>query len=214
MNTSVKLLLQKYGFKSFFPTDSVPSEIVNSNCKKLYADIVKENNFLSTKIKIVLNDCREKVIYETAFGTSREKELPAAYNQALREAGKSFDKLDYKYNNNFEVEILDIPGTKPGMIAPDPPPPPKKESVATDLVYGEAHSGSEIFYFAQPTANGYQVVDSEPKVIMKLYKTSQKDVFMAVKGDINGTVISKNEQWFFEYYKDGKLVSELLNLKF
>ena len=73
---------------------------------------------------------------------------------------------------------------------------------------------SETFYFAQPTANGFQVVDNEPKVIMKLYTTSQKNVFLGTKGVINGVLISKENQWFFEYYEGDKLVSESWNLKF
>ena len=208
LNTNVKLLLQKYGFKAFLSTDSIPTEIAKSNCKKLHADLVKDNTiFFLTKIKLVLKDCSEKVIYETAFGKSSEKELPIAYNQALREAGKSFDKLNYKYNSkNGIAETINTVSDKvqnQTVVYLDATPTLSPSSGTT-----------EVFYFAQPVANGYQVVDSEPKVIMKLFNTSQKNVFMAVKGDINGTVISKNGQWFFEYYKNDSLVSEPLNLKF
>ena len=191
LNTNSRLLLQKYGFKSVFPSDSMPSEIANNNCKKLYFDLVEDNKLLITKIKIVLKDCKEKLLFESDYGTSREKELEIAYNKALREAGKSFDKLNYKYNgkNNFSITQE-----------------PSKTIVA--------EINSETFYFAQPTANGFQVVDNEPKVIMKLYTTSQKNVFLGTKGVINGVLISKENQWFFEYYEGGKLVSESWNLKF
>ena len=203
LNTNVKLLLQKYGFKSFLSTDSIPTEIANSNCKKLYADLVKDNSFLSTKIKIVLKDCSEKLIYETAYGKSNEKEFAIAYNQALREAGKSFDKLNYKYNgkNGLAPEIAE-----------------GQSNVIKSLQGSESlniiASNPEAFYFAQPTSNGFQIINNEPKVIMLLFKTSQNNVFIGVKGNKNGVVISKNEQWFFEYYENGKLVSELLKLKF
>ncbi len=204
LNTLTKLLLQKYNFKAFLSTDSIPNEIANSNCKKLYADLVKDNGLLNVKIKIVLKDCREKVVYETAFGKSNEKELNIAYNQALREAAKSFDQLDYKYNGK-------------NGIGPVTPAVYKTEDLSERIDESSlaiTTSNPKTFYFAQPIANGYQIVDTEPKVIMKLYTTSQKNVFIAVKGTINGTVISKNEQWFFEYYDNGKLVSEPLNLKF
>jgi hypothetical protein len=49
---------------------------------------------------------------------------------------------------------------------------------------------------------------------MKLYTTSQKNVFLGIRGVINGVLISKENQWFFEYYDGGKLVSESWNLKF
>ncbi|HNP34194.1 MAG TPA: hypothetical protein PKN96_12955 [Flavobacterium sp.] len=216
LNVSTKLLLQKYGFKAFLATDSIPDEIANANCKKLYADLVKDNTMLLTRLKIVIKDCRDKILFETAFGESSEKQLPTAYNQALREAGKSFDKLHYKYNGNFDVAIVKVPGEVPGDIAPEPPAPTKKGD-KTEMISGgpdSVNSSSEVFFFAQPIANGYQVVDNEPKVIMKLLNTSQKNVFIGIKGDINGTVILKNGKWFFEYYKNGSLVSEPLNLKF
>ena len=169
LNTNSRLLLQKYGFKSVFPSDSMPSEIANNNCKKLYFDLVEDNKFLITKIKIVLKDCREKLLFESDYGTSKEKEFEIAYNIALREAAKSFDKLNYKYN-----------GKNNSSITQEPP-----KTIVAEINF-------ETFYFAQPTANGFQVVDNEPKVIMKLYTTSQKNVFIGLKGNTNGVVISKN----------------------
>ena len=191
LNTNSRLLLQKYGFKSVFPSDSIPSEIANNNCKKLYFDLVEDNKFLITKIKIVLKDCREKLLFESDYGTSKEKEFEIAYNIALREAAKSFDKLNYKYN-----------GKNNSSITQEPP-----KTIVAEI-------NSETFYFAQPTATGFQVVDNEPKVIMKLYTTSQKNVFIGLKGNTNGVVISKNGKWFFEYYDGDKLISESINLRF
>jgi dTDP-4-dehydrorhamnose 3,5-epimerase-like enzyme len=86
--------------------------------------------------------------------------------------------------------------------------------ISNDSDSNNQNKNSETFYFAQPIANGFQVVDSKPKVIMKLYTTSQKNVFLGTKGVINGVLISKENQWFFEYYDNGKLVSEPINLKF
>ena len=195
LNTLTKLLLQKYTFKSYLSTDEIPAEIENKRCSILYATVIENNGFLVTKVKVVLKDCKDKVVYETEFGSSREKEFPTAYNQALRAAFKSFDQLHYKYNGKTDMAAEELVETKAPIIP-------------------VTNHNSEIFFFAQPIANGYQVVDSEPKVIMKLFNTSQKNVFIAVKGNVNGIVISKNDKWFFEYYQEGKLVSELLDLKF
>lgn len=205
LNVSTKLLLQKYGFKAFLATDSIPTEIVNANCRKVYADLVDNSNLFSTKIKIVIKDCRDTVLFETDFGKSNEKELNIAYNIAMREVSKSFAKLNYKYNGKNDIVVSENAASE------------KLESTApTNVIQVTSPSTntSETFYFAQPIANGYQVVDNEPKVIMKFLNTSQKDVFIGVKGTQNGVVISKNGQWFFEYYENGKLISELLKLKF
>ena len=191
LNTLTKLLLQKYGFKAYLSNEEIPLNTDNQKCNFLYADVIQDKSMFVTKVKVALKDCKEKVVFETQFGSSREKEFAVAYNQAFRESGKSFDKLNYKYNGKNNSSITQEPS----------------KTIVSEI-------NSETFYFAQPTANGFQVVDNEPKVIMKLYTTSQKNVFLGTKGVINGVLISKENQWFFEYYEGGKLVSESWNLKF
>ena len=68
--------------------------------------------------------------------------------------------------------------------------------------------------YAQVTPTGYQLIDSTPKVVMKLMKTSQPNSFIAMKDNLQGSLILKDNQWFFEYYQNEKLVSEKLNIKF
>lgn len=201
LNTTVKLMLQKYGFKAYFPTDAIPNEVANSNCEKLTADLIKDNGLMSTKVKIVLKDCRDNIVYETAFGKSTEKDYAVAYMQAVRNAGKSFETLNYKYNgkNGLNTDTVVVETVAPVSNAVQEVP---------------SGNNNEIVYFAQPIANGFQIIDNEPKVIMKIFNTSVKNVFIGIKGGENGVVISKNGQWFFEYYKNSKLVSELLKLKF
>jgi hypothetical protein len=205
LNTNVKLLLQKYGFKSYTKTDSVPFEIANENCNKLYADLEKDNNFFVTKIKIILKDCYDKIVFQTDFGSSKEKELLVAYNQALREAALSFDKLNYKFKPKATAQADAKTSNKiqeSNTISTDVPP-----SNPTPVPL-------EVFYFAQPTTFGFQVIDTEPKVIMRLYTTSQKNIFIAQKGTVNGVVLQKNNQWVFEYLENSKVISEVVPLKF
>lgn len=197
LNTSVKLMLIKFGFKAYFPDELLAEGINLNRCDLLIADLNDQSNLMVTKVKVVLKDCNDKVIFQTALGTSREKEHLVSYNQALRAAAKSFETLGYKYIGKavpFEPTV-----EKPVVRVVDT----KVESISNNG-----------FFFAQPTANGYQVVDNEPKIIMRLYNTSQKNVFMADKNGVNGTVLLKDGQWFFEYYNNGNLVSEPINLKF
>jgi len=201
LNTTAKMMLEKYGFKAYFATDNIPME-VGGNCDRLYADLAQEKDIFSTKVKLVLKDCKENVIYETEYGKSREKEYSKAYNEALRETAKSFDKLNYKYNGKT------VPSVEITQVHNQEAPVTHVESISPVV------DNNEPFYFAQPTVNGYQVVDNEPKVMMRLFNTSQKNVFIATKGNSNGVVINKSGQWFFEYYENAKLVSEPLKLKF
>ena len=201
LNINTKLLLQKYGFEVFMIDDELPTEIADSRCKALFADVVEEKALMVSKLKIVLKDCKDKVVFETAVGKSREKDFKVSYNLAFRDAAKSFETLNYKYNGENEI-----------AVTTEEKQEPKEESKIYSL---ETNPESpEIFFFAQPITNGFQIVNSEPRVIMRLFKTSQNNVFIGIRGDEKGVVITKNGKWFFENYVDGKLVSEPINIRF
>ena len=202
LNTLTKLLLQKYGFKAYLSNEEIPLNTDIQRCNFLYADVIQDKSMFVTKVKVALKDCKEKVVFETQFGSSREKEFAVAYNQALREAGKSFDKLKYKYKegNNSKMVSQEVTTAT-------------SQNTSIHTIKKESNQTQEL-YFAQPIANGYQIVDMEPKIIMKLFNTSEKNVFIAQKENKTGLVISINGQWFFEYYEGSKLVSESWNLKF
>jgi len=202
LNTLTKLLLQKYGFKAFLSNEEIPLNIENQRCNFLYADVIQDKSMFVTKVKVALKDCKEKVVFETQFGETREKEYAVAYNKALRDTGKSFDKLKYKYKEGISSKMVSQEVTTA-----------TSQNTSIDTIKKESNQTQEL-YFAQPIANGYQIVDMEPKIIMKLFNTSEKNVFIAQKENRTGLVISINGQWFFEYYENGKLVSEKLKLRF
>lgn len=205
LNTNTKSLLQKYGFKAYLSNEEMPAEATNSRCNVLYASLEKDPSMFVTKIKVVLKDCQERVVFESDYGSSRAKDLAPAFNEALRGTSKSFETLDYKYNGG---KVTTVQPTEPAV--PVTPAPQVSIPVQTTPTV----VNNEPFFFAQPTANGYQVIDNEPKVIMRLYKTSQTNVFMADKNGVNGTVLIKEGKWVFERYENGQLVSEPINLKF
>ncbi|MGB5553933.1 MAG: hypothetical protein WBM83_04680 [Flavobacteriaceae bacterium] len=68
--------------------------------------------------------------------------------------------------------------------------------------------------YAQAIPNGYQLVDSTPKIKMRIFSTSLPDHFLVESDDRNGIVYSKNGKWIFEYYEDGQLNVEELDIKF
>ena len=88
LNTLTKLLMGKYGFVAFLNNEILPDEVLNNNCNKVYVDVVKSGGVFTTKLSIVLKDCKNNVLFTTAEGKSREKEFKIAYNEALRDAFK------------------------------------------------------------------------------------------------------------------------------
>jgi hypothetical protein len=187
LNTLVKLLFEKYGFKAYLDTDTQPDEIVDSNCSKLFADVESDSGFFTTKVRVILKNCKGKTVFISEQASSKEKDWAKAYNITIREAFKSFDDLHYKYvpaAANTQAVLTGSPSTDGSILT------------------------------AQPISNGYQLTDSNSNVVMKLFKTSSSERYTAMRGDVAGELTLRNGEWFFEYYQNEKLVSEKVAVKF
>lgn len=190
LNALTKMIYEKKGFQVFYPNEELPYEAKMDRCKVLYGDLIMDSSFLTTNLTLVLKDCAGQAVFTSKEGKSKEKEFKKAYYEALREASRSVDVLQYEYT---ELGTGKTAGT-PASVA-------KKQSNDNLLV-------------AQPTSYGYDLVDKSQKVVLKMYKTSQPDSYSAKMEDVNGVVFKKDDEWFFEFYVDDKPVSQKLNIKF
>lgn len=211
LNTLTKFNLQKAGFQAFYINEDIPAEYYNNRCGLLNVDIVKENAFLVTKLYVVFKDCNSKVVYKSEVGKSKEKEFEVAYAEALNAAFASVYALHYKYNGKVVAASQNAAVVSP--VAAPVSVAPVSTAVAAAVTPVADLSDPNLLY-AQPTENGYQLIDKTPKVVMKLLKTSRPDSFIAIKDGIQGTLNAKDNQWFFEYYQNDKLVSEKVSVKF
>lgn len=232
LQTITKIDLQKAGFQAFYANEAIPVEITD-RCSLLYVDVKKDNAFLISKLYVVFKDCYGTIVYQSEIGKSREKEYETAYVDALNNAFLSVYALQYKYNGNTNFSPKSEINTQsvsvavpvvatPTVVVPEVAVVPAETVVSVPVVAYPAtkkepknpeNKSTELLY-AQPTSYGYQLIDSEPKVVMKVYKTSNPVSFMAKKGDVQGALVSKDDQWFFEYYQNDKLISEKINVKF
>ncbi|MFV7235002.1 hypothetical protein [Flavobacterium sp. ZB4R12] len=208
--TLSKFNLSKAGFQGFYDNEPLPKEN-NDRCSLLYFDVVKEKSFLTTKLYITFKDCNGKIIFKSDIGISKEKDFQLAYTEALNKAFISVYALQYKYNDA---------GNSNPIAVSKPSPSPVSQVAPVALPIDEADNSQNVIVdnskmlYAQPTATGFQLIDSVPKVIMKVFNTSGKDCFIAAKGNIQGVLIAKDNQWFFEYYLNDKLISEKIEVKF
>jgi hypothetical protein len=213
LNTLTKFNLKKAGFEAFYTNEIIPKEY-NERCSLLYVDVNEEKGFLVTKLNITFKDCYGTVIYKSEVGKSREKEYEVSYPEALNNAFISVYALHYKYNSaaaNSKKAVIASPAMP--VAVPDVPAVPAVAAVAVN-VPSSTESTEMNLLFAQPIKNGYQLVDNTPKVIMKVYKTTNPAIYLATKGTIQGVLISKDSQWFFEYYENETLMSEKIAVKF
>lgn len=211
MATMTKSNLNKAGFVAYYNNEQLPADL-NDRCQLLYIDVKKDNAFLVTKLFIEFKDCYGKVIYTSEVGRSKEKDYEIAYRESLNMAFVSVNALHYKYSGNAVASGLktNTPVSAPAAVV--------TSTVAATNVVAAAPSPDlkdPNLLYAQPTESGYQLIDKTPKVVLKLLKTSQENVFIAIKDNVQGSLILKEDgQWYFESYQNDKLVSEKIVVKF
>ncbi|WP_343592817.1 hypothetical protein [Flavobacterium sp.] len=211
--TLSKQNLNKAGFEAFYSNQQLP-EGYTDRCQVLYIDVVKDNAFLVTKLFIQFKDCFGQVVFTSEVGRSKEKDYELAYKESLENAFKSVYALHYKYSGNAPVVTSNVPVTakvSPAAAAVT------TAAVATKVVATTPSPDLKDpnLLYAQPMESGYQLIDKTPKVVMKLLKTSQANVYIAIKDNVQGSLILKEDgQWYFESYQNDKLVSEKIAVKF
>jgi hypothetical protein len=209
LNTETKSLFEGKGFTVYFDNSELPTEIATDRCRALTVDILEKNSMFVTNLTLVLKDCKGTVVLKGKEGKSREKEYNTSYNVALKEAFASLSDFHYVAGSTAEVST-------PAPIATAPTPAPEVKTVAAPAnqpVATEVKQPEGLLY-AQAITNGYQLIDAAPKIVLTLLKSSVTDYFIASNGTVNGIVLKKNGNWFFEYYKNNVLVSEQLSIKF
>ncbi|SDS72153.1 hypothetical protein [Winogradskyella sediminis] len=215
LNSLTKFLFNKYGYKAY-SIDELSEDLKKDRCLALTADVSNdEGGMFKTKLEIILKDCYNEEIMRSKIGESRIKEFKKAYHEALRDAFETFQNLDYKYEgkgvaNNMskpEPQIDEKPMQSAKVVSQTTP---KKEEI-TKEVEAPRNLGAEIYY-AQSILNGYQLVNSEPRIVMILLKSSAKEVFI-VK-DKNAIVFKKDGQWIYSENDEKTTTEKVLNIKF
>jgi hypothetical protein len=203
LNTLTKSLLEEKGFSAYFDNSDIPKELAGNRCNALNAEVVQKKGLFVTNLTIILKDCQGNIVFKSKEGKSREKEFDISYTMALRDAYTSLKDVPYAYNGTTGAAPQQTAPAAPATVTtPTPPPAPAETKDAAGTLY------------AQSTATGYQLIDTTPKKVLTLFKTSVPDHFIADNGSAHGIVLKKNGTWYFEYYKDDKLMAEKLLIKF
>ncbi|HEY9258975.1 hypothetical protein [Chitinophaga sp.] len=213
LNTVTKSLLEEKGFTVYFESD-IPKELAGNRCNALTTDVAQKKGLFVTNLTVILKDCQGNILFKSKEGKSREKEFATSYNLALRDAFTSLNDVPYAYNGTVNAAPQQAAVAAPvaaATVAATAAPTPSLP--ATTPVAPETKEAAGTLY-AQPTANGYQLIDTAPKIVLTLLKTSAPDYFIADNGTAHGIVMKKNGEWHFEYYKDSKLIAEKLLIKF
>ncbi len=208
VNTLVRHLFKKEGFEVVYDNQPFPKDLADDRCLGLYADINNQSGLLTIKMSIILRDCSNQIFFETGVGRSKIKAYEKGYNQALRRAFADIEAKNYSYKPVSKT-VVETPIEEVEEVEEEV----EVEEVVEEVVEPAATTNiSKTVLYAQPIKNGYQLVDSTPKVVMILLKTGVPNVYI-VKGR-DASVYKENGKWMLSKVTDsGNEVSEL-NVKF
>ncbi|MGB5435418.1 MAG: hypothetical protein WBM98_05955 [Maribacter sp.] len=237
-STLIKYLFTKNGFTAVYD-DALPEDLEKNRCLGLLVSVNDESSMFTTKTAMILKDCASKTILTTVVGSSKEKDFESAYRESFTEAFATIKAMDYNYTppemkqsevikNSVPMETTKHPKNSVDQVVVKQEATPETqlykntEPVATAIekavpvekeVLVREQMDANMLY-AQEIPGGFQLVDSSPKIKLKLYRTSIPDVYTVTYEKDNGVVFKKDGTWYLEYYLGGQLISEVLNIKF
>ena len=217
LNSLSIFLFEKYGFTVLKENEPYPTDLYNNVCLALKSDVVNGSGLFTTKLKVVLKNCQNEIVFEGAEGKSKEKQYKVAYTEAIRKAFESVEELNYSYEPSSSLPQAKAIASQPKEVVVAVPATAEVTSVEvakvpetqSDLTKDVA--SAEILY-AQKISGGYQLVDSTPKVVMVLLETPKSDMFL-VKGK-DAMVYKENDQWILSDKSSGESKATPLNIKF
>lgn len=202
LNGLTKFLLEKQNFTVFLDSEQLPSDAANNGCLVLYADVTEDSSMFKTKLKINFKNCKNQVVFTSQEGVSRDKEYKVAYNVALRNTIKTFETFKHNYSATTETQPVVLNKTVKETVS---------EIQETETTIIETKAKDSMLY-AQKIAEGFQLVDSQPKVVYKIKNTNLENVFI-VEGK-EAIIYKKDNSWYIEYYDKGVLQKQMLDIKF
>lgn len=180
INNMLKAILVSNNYQVFFQDEVLPVEVAQNKCNALTGVLIDNSNLLVTKMKFQIRDCQNNLLFETAEVKTREKDIQNAYIETIGLLSPELKK--FKPVVTTAKEVVEIP---------------------SDIV-----SSSIAKYQFVQIANGFAIMDTNLKVVLQIYKTTNTNVFIADKFGVKGIFTKIENKGIFEYYMNDKLVVE------
>lgn len=238
-STLLKYLFTNNGFETYYE-DDLPADLNANRCLGLLVQLDHKTSMFVTKVSIILQDCNSNKVYTSLEGRSKEKDYVNSYREAIEMAFASINSLYYKYTPVetksattaaviIDEEVAEEPLANGGghtttaieenltqseKVANPKTAAIENTAVAVATTSTIAKTSDTYVLYAQEIPNGYQLVDSTPKVRLKIYNTSVPEVYIGVNEKGSGVVFKRANQWYFEYYVPDQLKIEEITIKF
>jgi len=207
LNILARVLLKEEGFEVYMDQEEKPLALGLEPCNSLRANIILEDAFLTTKLKFVLLDCSNDVVYETKQGVSRLKDFDKSYKDALRKAFESFSTANYIYDESLDTSKdlaskLDEVSERSDSNLEDEYP--------NKSIY---KFGGESYWLVSNSSGDYDLLSSQGKINYAQLKQADKGSYIFNSKTINGAAYFDAEGNLMVEYMDRDF-NEIQNVTF
>lgn len=201
VNSKLKYLLNQQGFDTYMDVEDGPMDLEMNSCLALRAELKSDaEGFLAmqTKLRLVFRDCRNRVVYESEEGSSREKEFKKGYLEALDDIfAISFTGFEYQYNGNVDEEEVAMADEnqnqrreteEEGTSAPEK----KVESQGLPATKDRIYTLNGVTYGIHKIQAGYLLLNEETGEREALLHETDENTILYNSTEVNGTASIKD----------------------
>lgn len=198
LNSSLKFELEKLGFE-VLTSNAIHTFSFSDRCQYLYIQVTELSSIFNTKIQLNLNDCQGNVVFQSVEAKTKEKNKEKAFKEVTKIILESLRNIEYQYNGKVIQNQMES----------------NSQNLQTKNIEPLQFDWTQTLY-AQKTENGYQLIDTTPKVVLKITPTSRPDTYLAEDkiNQTSGIVFKQGEVWVYEVSINTLTKTYTLNIKF
>ncbi len=229
INGLTKFLLEKQNFTAFTNRQELPEDAINNGCLVLHASLINSSSIFNTKVAVQFENCRKEIVFTSQIGESRDKKYIVAYNEATRNAFKTFSSFTHDYNPKVdktteqvaalkeEIKTLKATQNQDKPIAENNKPETVKAVKANLKVEDTPQTATKInttlkAHLIEGSVFSYNLKDSNNKVVYTILFSGKEDYYI-VQG-VDALIYKINNQWVIAQYLDNALQVKSLDIKF
>lgn len=196
VNTMFKSVLESCNYEVLFDDQELTKAQSENQCSLLQGNLVQKSTMFKTSLQIQFIDCYKKVVFETPFVESKEKEYQTAYISLMK---------------------LLQPELKKRIVKPLPIILKDEKSVDY-AVLSETEAKQ---FLVKKTTTGFELYDVTDKQMKNLqftaFNTTNLDVYLVKSNtdiQVEALIVNNKGAYTLEYLKNGKLEKQKMVINF
>lgn len=203
LNELIVYEFEQRNFKAFRDSETLPADLNRGTCNALKVYIEK-SGMLSVRLLMSLVNCDGVTVFETKKGIGRTKSYEKAYFEAVRDAMKSLDNVDYKYIPQEKNDMEIATSENQNMVAePEPDIAYQAPALSSQITaIKKDYVTKDNSYSLIATANDYHIFKGD--AIIGTLKRSKGGCFLALTTQFIGIAYYFENSIAIEYEANGK----------